>query len=239
MVFIEIAGFMTRCKFYCVWLLSEGSCILSGFGYNGIREGRHRWDRLRNIAWFSVETSQSFKELSGYWNLGANNWLRHYVYLRVMPPGTKPSSGAVIATYTTSAIWHGFHPGYYMLFCIVGVYQVFTRRIRRIVRPLFMTTENPPKPLPWKKVYDVLGSFLCMRIASLLTIPFDLLFFSRVQKVWASVYYIHILLMVVAWPLLILVEPALMAVQKHRKSASNDKSTEDIVRELELKKRVM
>lgn len=112
--YLQISGFMTRCKYYCIWLLSEGTCILSGFGFNGYKEGgQPRWDRLRNIDVVVCETSQSYNELSRAWNLGANNWLRHYVYLRVTPPGTKPTSAAAVITYTTSAFWHGFHPGYY------------------------------------------------------------------------------------------------------------------------------
>jgi lysophospholipid acyltransferase len=35
---------MERNRYYFVWLMAEGSSILSGFGYNGLDEkGNHKW----------------------------------------------------------------------------------------------------------------------------------------------------------------------------------------------------
>lgn len=105
----------TRCKYYCVWSLSEGSCILSGFGYNGMdtKTGQHRWDRLSNYNLRYCELADSYKSLTNNWNIGANHWLKHYVYVRLVPPNTKPTTFAMVITYIVSSVWHGFHPGYY------------------------------------------------------------------------------------------------------------------------------
>lgn len=114
LLFFQVAGFATRCKYYCAWRLAEGSCILSGFGFNGFdKDGKARWNRLCNIDVPGLEKSQSMKEASVAWNIGVNNWLRHYIYFRITPPGTSATSLAALLTYTTSAVWHGFHPGYY------------------------------------------------------------------------------------------------------------------------------
>lgn len=47
------------------------------------------------------------------WNMGANRWLRYYVYMRVTPFGQTGGMKSTMITYSVSALWHGFYPGYY------------------------------------------------------------------------------------------------------------------------------
>ena len=108
--FIQLSAFLTRCKYYFIWYLSEGACILSGFGFNGVVGGVPQWDKLNNVNVLDCELAQSYKQLSENWNIGANHWLRHYVYLRFNPPG---STSTTLKTYIVSSMWHGFHPGFY------------------------------------------------------------------------------------------------------------------------------
>jgi lysophospholipid acyltransferase len=111
MFFIQLSAFLTRCKYYCIWYLSEGACILSGFGFNGFdQEKKPTFNRLTNVNVLACEGAQSYKQLSENWNIGANHWLRHYVYLRFNPPGSAVST---LKTYIVSSMWHGFHPGFY------------------------------------------------------------------------------------------------------------------------------
>jgi lysophospholipid acyltransferase len=113
MMFIQLSAFLTRCKYYSIWALAEGASILAGFGYNGVDDqGREKWDLLRNVHAFKCEGAQSFKELSENWNIGANHWLRHYVYLRLVDKEGKAST-ATLKTYVISSMWHGFQPGFY------------------------------------------------------------------------------------------------------------------------------
>lgn len=109
-MFIQLAAFLTRCKYYFIWYLSEGASILSGFGFNGVADGEPQWDKLNNVNVLDCELAQSYKQLSENWNIGANHWLRHYVYLRFNPPG---STSTTLKTYIVSSMWHGFHPGFY------------------------------------------------------------------------------------------------------------------------------
>jgi lysophospholipid acyltransferase len=115
LLFIQITAFVARCKYYTVWLLSEGACVLCGFGFTGYDEqtGEPRWDRVTNINVVHCELPQSLKEMSDNWNMGANRWLKHYVYLRVTPPDKKAGAASTLMTYGVSALWHGFYPGYY------------------------------------------------------------------------------------------------------------------------------
>lgn len=122
---IYMLGIVTRMKYYGVWTMTEGACILSGIGYNGIdpKTGRADWNRLQNIKPLGVELAQNSHAYLGNWNCNTNHWLRNYMYLRVTPKGKKPGFRASMATFVTSAFWHGFYPGYYMTFVLASFIQ--------------------------------------------------------------------------------------------------------------------
>ena len=225
-VFLNIVGFVARCKFTSIWLLAESGCILSGFSYNETKEHKNR---LRNVDWVACETSQSLRDLSNSWNLSTNNWLRHYVYDRVTPPGEKPTSRTLAVTYITSSIWHGFYPGYYALFIPFGIFQGLSRRIRRTIRPLLVADDDYSYPIQQKSspssislrivckmLYDIMGYVMSMTLIAILTVPFDLLHVSKTLKVWSSIYYIHIWGYISIWAFLAVMGPTLLSLQKKR-----------------------
>lgn len=126
---LHMLGFTARMKYYGVWTLTEGACILSGLGYRGIdpQTGRVQWNRLQNISPWRVETAQNTREYLENWNINTNHWLRNYIYLRVTPKGKKPGFRASMATFVTSAFWHGFYPGYYLTFVLASFLQTVAK----------------------------------------------------------------------------------------------------------------
>jgi lysophospholipid acyltransferase len=126
---LHLFGFATRTKYYGVWALTEGACILSGIGYAGIdvKTGKANWDRLVNVKAYDLELAQNTRGYLGAWNINTNSWLRNYVYLRVTPKGQKPGFAASMATFVTSAIWHGFYPGYYFAFVLASFLQTVAK----------------------------------------------------------------------------------------------------------------
>ncbi len=126
-------GLVARFKFYAVWSLTEGACILAGLGYNGVGP-RHR-PRVVGIA---CRTSgpgvsrrpQNSRAYLENWNIKTNTWLRNYVYLRVTPRGKKPGFRASLVTFTTSAFWHGMYPGYYLSFVLASFIQTLAKSER-------------------------------------------------------------------------------------------------------------
>lgn len=122
---LHMMSFVTRMKYYGVWTLTEGACIQSGIGYKGVdpKSGKPNWDRLTNIKPAGVEFAQNSHAYLGNWNINTNHWLRNYIYLRVTPKGKKPGFRASMATFVTSAFWHGFAPGYYMTFMLASFVQ--------------------------------------------------------------------------------------------------------------------
>jgi len=126
---LYMLGVTQRTKYYGVWALSEGACILAGIGYRGIDPvtGKPAWDRLSNVQPFKIELAQNVHDYIGYWNINTNHWLRNYVYLRVTPKGKKPGFRASLATFVTSAFWHGFYPGYYLTFVLASFFQTIAK----------------------------------------------------------------------------------------------------------------
>jgi lysophospholipid acyltransferase len=122
--YLQPLGLTHRLKYYGVWKMAEGACILSGIGFNGYNaDGSTRWDRVTNVSPLALETSQNNKEFLEAWNQNTNKWLKNYVYLRVTSKGKKPGFRSAMATFTTSAVWHGFYPGYYLTFVSAGFIQ--------------------------------------------------------------------------------------------------------------------
>lgn len=128
-IILYMVGLHARLKYYGVWTLTEGSCILAGLGYNGVDPvtGKVSWNRLQNIDPIAVETAQNARAYLGGWNMNTNHWLRNYIYLRVTPRGKKPGFRASMATFVTSALWHGFYPGYYMTFVLASLIQTVAK----------------------------------------------------------------------------------------------------------------
>ena len=126
---LEMLGFSTRMKYYGVWYLTEGACILSGLGYNGVNPKTNKvdWNRLQNVNPWGIESAQNSRAYLENWNMNTNHWLRNYMYLRVTPKGKKPGFRASLATFVTSAFWHGFYPGYYLTFILAAFLQTIAK----------------------------------------------------------------------------------------------------------------
>lgn len=185
-----LTNFVARMKYYGVWSMTEGACILSGIGYNGVDPvtGKIAWDRVTNIKPLGVELAQNTRAYLGNWNIKTNVWLRNYVYLRVTPMGKKPGFRASLATFTTSAIWHGFYPGYYLSFVLASFIQTVAKNFRRYFRPFFIDPATQ-KPTSGKIYYDIFSFLVTQTAFSFATTPFLVLGFADSVKVWARVYF--------------------------------------------------
>ncbi|KAI8800710.1 MBOAT, membrane-bound O-acyltransferase family-domain-containing protein [Cladochytrium replicatum] len=150
-VFLMIAAFMARCKFYAAWKLSESACTMVGISYNGVgpETSEVLWNRVENVNVYDVETAQSTRAFVNQWNKNASNWLRQSVYIRISPPSRDGRSVrgvlrsrevANFATFLCSALWHGFRPSYYILFITGAVLTTVAGAIRQTVRPLFVSS---------------------------------------------------------------------------------------------------
>jgi len=116
-VYILAVGYIIRFRYYFAWLTAEAAFNVAGFGYSpGSSHSAFfglwkEWNGMANIDIFRLETSLNMSAMMKNWNLKTQRWLSSYVYLRVK--GSK--STRTFVTYTSSALWHGLYPGYYVL----------------------------------------------------------------------------------------------------------------------------
>ncbi|KAG5287934.1 MBOAT family protein [Histoplasma ohiense] len=187
---LHMLGFTSRLKYYGVWSLTEGACILSGMGYNGFdpNTGKVSWNRLENVNPKGLETAPNPHAYLSSWNKNTNHWLKNYMYLRVTPRGKKPGFRASLATFATSAFWHGFHPGYYFTFILGAFIQTTAKNFRRNIRPFFLTPDGSAAT-PYKRFYDILTWLTTQLTLSFTAAPFVILHFKPSVHVWSSVYY--------------------------------------------------
>jgi lysophospholipid acyltransferase len=78
-------------------------------------QGKPQWHRYDNIQ-MRFELCQNLAEIPLRWNIQTGAWLRHYVYERITPKGSKPTFWSMIVTQTVSGAWHGLYPGYLLFF---------------------------------------------------------------------------------------------------------------------------
>ncbi|XP_063824952.1 lysophospholipid acyltransferase 6 isoform X2 [Ostrinia nubilalis] len=176
--YAHLCVLVVRCKYYHAWLLSEAICNNSGMGFNGYdNDGEPKWDKMSNIDVFGFEFAQNFRMGLASWNKNTNAWLRNVAYER---------GGAAWRTarvYALSAVWHGFYPGYYLTFFAGGIFTVAARKMRAIVRPLFLGSR------PTKIFYDFL-TLITTRVAmTYATVPFVLLQLGPSLAFYGKLYY--------------------------------------------------
>lgn len=205
---LHMLGVTTRMKYYGVWSLTEGACILSGIGFKGVdpKTGKADWNRLQNVKPLAIELAQNSHAYLGNWNINTNLWLRNYMYLRVTPKGKKPGFRASMATFVTSAFWHGFYPGYYLAFVLASFIQNSAKSkmylilldpmndtntktdSRRLLRPFFMSADGT-RALPHKRYYDILTWLVTQLAFSFTVAPFIFLDFHKSLIVWSRVWF--------------------------------------------------
>lgn len=124
-----VALFFQRFKYYFAWKNAEGANNIWYAGFEGFDENKNviGWDNANNMDILEFETATCIKDASGAWNKKTSNWLTRYVYMR--------TGGSLVATYATSAFWHGFYPGYYFFFLSMPLLTACERIGRQKISP--------------------------------------------------------------------------------------------------------
>lgn len=181
--YIFIFTVLSRLKYYVAWHLGEAISNTTGLGFNGYdSNGKPKWNLISNMDLWKFETSSNLRDGIHAWNKTTQRWLRRTAYDRA------PKKIAVFVTYTLSALWHGFYPGYYMTFLSGALFTLASRNGRRIFRPMFQRGKILPK------VYDVLTFILTRLTIAYAAFPFVILDFHNNFAIYKSLYFsIHIL----------------------------------------------
>ncbi|KAJ3362629.1 lysophospholipid acyltransferase [Allomyces arbusculus] len=184
---LQISGFAARTQYYAIWKLAEGACIVAGLGYNGTTaQGHAQWNQVTNVRIWALETASSFKGIIDNWNMGTSTWLKECVYLRLTPPGTRPTFLTTMVTYTTSAFWHGFYPGYYLTFASGALITTAARGLRRAFRARVLATESTPL----YAAYTFAGWVMSQGILNYVVAPFMVLSLADSIAIWKANYFL-------------------------------------------------
>ncbi|KAI5950548.1 ale1 [Candida margitis] len=188
--YMWLLGFLYRLKYYTIWLIAEGACILCGIGYNGYDAETHefKWNRVQNVDPVAFELGQNVHTCLEAWNQNTNKWLKHYIYLRVAKKGKKPGFKSTVFTFATSAFWHGTRPGYYLTFVVGAFLQTVGKLYRRNIRPRFLQDDGVT-PKPTKRIYDFVSWVSTQLAFGFVVQPFVILDFKKSLLCWQTVHY--------------------------------------------------
>lgn len=188
--YLWILGIVHRLKYYTIWLIAEGSCILCGIGYNGYDPvtKKFKWNRVQNIDPWVFETGQNCHVCLEAWNMNTNKWLKHFVYLRIAKKGRRPGFKSTLFTFATSAFWHGTRPGYYLTFVLGAFLQTAGKLYRRNLRPIFLEKDGKT-PKSTKPIYDFVCYIVTQLAFGFVCQPFVILDFKASLYCWATVYF--------------------------------------------------
>lgn len=175
--------FLVRNQYYYAWTMADCVNNAAGFGFNGYNEvtGEEKWDLISNIDVWKVETANNLRDCLEGWNKGTMYWLRRVAYERT------PKAYRTVATYATSAWWHGFFPGYYVTFLSGALFTEAARTGRRHIRPYMINNASV------QMVYDCV-TFLMTRLSIVyLGAPFIMLHWWPTLRFYSQTYFsLHI-----------------------------------------------
>jgi D-alanyl-lipoteichoic acid acyltransferase DltB (MBOAT superfamily) len=128
-VYLYLALFAVRFKYYFVWMAAEGASNLGGFGFQGFdaKGNPIGWEDVKNIDIVGFETAPCIQQLSRAWNKRTQGWLERYTYQR--------TNRSLIITYFVSALWHGLYPGFFLFFMSLPLLTNVERLIRAKITP--------------------------------------------------------------------------------------------------------
>ncbi|KAJ8767588.1 hypothetical protein K2173_018146 [Erythroxylum novogranatense] len=186
-----MSGFTARWKYYFIWSISEASIVISGLGFSGWTDDsppKPRWDRAKNVDIIGVELAKSSVELPLVWNIQVSTWLRHYVYDRLVQKGKKPGFFQLLATQTTSAVWHGLYPGYIIFFVQSALMIAGSRVIYRWQQAV------PPSMALVKKIIVLMNFAYTLLVLNYSCIGFMVLSLHETLAAYGSLYYVGTIL---------------------------------------------
>jgi len=205
MIAIWLCCKITMMKYLGVWLVGEGSIILTGIGYAGRKSGVTLWNGLSNVNPWHYETCINLQGVVESFNINTNDWIKRYVFKRLMFLGNKNIS--LLISLIFLAIWHGFAVGYFMCFLLEFVDLEAERRLReRLNGPISNLHSANPSLLKLLLRYmcNIFCYFNRTFQVSYGLISFELKKLDLSLAVYSSVYWIgHATLLIVALDLIL------------------------------------
>ncbi|XP_068179651.1 lysophospholipid acyltransferase 5 [Antennarius striatus] len=214
-VFILLWAKIVLYKYVCCWLIAEGVCILSGLGYNGVVDGKPKWDACANMKVWLYETTPLFGGTIASFNINTNTWAARQIFKRLKFMGNKTLSQVLTLLFLT--IWHGLHSGYIMCFSMEFFIMTVERQAQALVRDSPLLTKLANSML--YPLFYVVQQFIHWLFMGYALVPFCLFAYDKWFKVYSSVYVCGHVFFLVAF----LIMPYLRKVLVPKKERSQKK----------------
>ena len=201
-IYLIVALFAERLKYYFAWKIAEGSSILGGFGFEGFDKSDKPigWKGVENIDMIGFETAPNIQTLSRVWNKRTQGWLERYTYNR--------SGRSLLITYFISAFWHGLYPGFFLFFMSVPLLTEIERAIKQKINPIIVPGydgyNNSTYPNTFiAKIYWVLSCFMVMISMSFIVQTFSMGSWINCHAALGSFHYIPYMVFIAFYILLL------------------------------------
>ena len=195
--------------------------IASGFSYNGEDEnGQAKHDKVKSVNIKGLLTSNQVKDFLASWNISVHEWLKYYVYLRLLNNKKRGGTNAFAAlmSFSVSAIWHGFYPGFYFFFFGCFIVDLWNKLALKV-----FSNELVRSILPEKLRNACLTVFYYIP-CSYFAIAFKLLNFCDFHPVYMSMSYCVHLFFLLTIPILLALQP------RRRNEQSNENKKKEKVK---------
>ncbi|XP_038047467.1 lysophospholipid acyltransferase 5-like [Patiria miniata] len=219
---IVVVGIWHKIVFfkYCtVFLIVDGSCIMSGLPYNGKDEnGNALWNACTSVIPWKLETATVTAEYIRSFNITTNVWVSRYVFKRLKFLNNRYISQTAAVMFL--AVWHGMYVGYYICFGLeifVTATETFVQDAVKRYPPLTKLVSNPALKLP---IFALLKITVSLSVGYPL-VGFVLLRWRRIRLVYGAMYHIPTLVLII-FPFLyqMVILPRLKKMERAAKKAA-------------------
>ena len=130
--FMALAMQCQRFKFFFIWKMAEGACILAGFGFSGYDKNGESlgYRAAENMDILGFELATNIQVVSRCWNKGTQTWLERYAYNRL--------NKSTFWVYFVSSVWHGVYPGFFIMFLTVPILTSIERLMKTKINPIIV-----------------------------------------------------------------------------------------------------
>ena len=192
--YVIIATEISFEHYYFGWSCAEGACVMAGLAYNG-RDSKTKqvlWNRVDMIDLWAMRSAQNGAVVGRAWNVLGARWLRSTVYTRLCARSSSPQrkTAAMFATFLTSALWHGFYPGFYLSFLSFAYLNIVSQMSTKLIRPIFISPDGQRKS-PLKPFYDALTWLTTQTCFYYCANPFKMMSVRNTLATWSAVYFTH------------------------------------------------
>jgi len=205
---VTLWGKFTLYKYVAAWLISEGSCTITGITYHGKdKNDNDLWDACANIKIRKYEKAVSCGQKIESFNINTNKWMAKYIFKRLKFLGNKSISQS--ATLFFLALWHGLYSGYFMCFCMEFLIIKFEKELWSISSNWKYNIAALSWP-PFLPVFWLIRKIYAQFALSYSLVSFCLFTVDKWGMVYSHLYFcLHI-----AFGVWLIVYPIIKAVQR-------------------------